>query len=329
MEKSKKSIGSILSEYGAFLALILLVVVISIISPEFRTADNFLSLLRQTTFNGLIAFGMTCVILSDGIDLSVGSTFALSAIICAEMIIHNVPAILAIAASLLVGTLLGAISGILVTKGRLQPFIATLITMTAYRGISMIITDGKPISRLASSIESEKGAFLFKALGKGNLEFGPADKPWFAIPIPVIILIVTLIIFWFILHKTTFGRRVYATGSNAKCANLVGVNTSKTKISVYAISGFLSALAGLIMISRLDSAQPTLGSGYELDAIAAVALGGTSMSGGRGKIIGTFAGVLIIGVLNNGMNILGVNSYYQEVIKAIVILVAVLSDRKR
>lgn len=329
MEKSKKSIGSILSEYGAFLALILLVVVISIISPEFRTADNFLSLLRQTTFNGLIAFGMTCVILSDGIDLSVGSTFALSAIICAEMIIHNVPAILAIAASLLVGTLLGAISGILVTKGRLQPFIATLITMTAYRGISMIITDGKPISRLASSIESEKGAFLFKSLGKGNLEFGPADKPWFAIPIPVIILIVTLIIFWFILHKTTFGRRVYATGSNAKCANLVGVNTSKTKISVYAISGFLSALAGLIMISRLDSAQPTLGSGYELDAIAAVALGGTSMSGGRGKIIGTFAGVLIIGVLNNGMNILGVNSYYQEVIKAIVILVAVLSDRKR
>ena len=302
---------------------------ISIISPEFRTADNFLSLLRQTTFNGLIAFGMTCVILSDGIDLSVGSTFALSAIICAEMIIHNVPAFLAIAASLLVGTLLGAISGILVTKGRLQPFIATLITMTAYRGISMIITDGKPISRLASSIENEKGAFLFKALGKGNLEFGPADKPWFAIPIPVIILIVTLIIFWFILHKTTFGRRVYATGSNAKCANLVGVNTSKTKISVYAISGFLSALAGLIMISRLDSAQPTLGSGYELDAIAAVALGGTSMSGGRGKIIGTFAGVLIIGVLNNGMNILGVNSYYQEVIKAIVILVAVLSDRKR
>lgn len=329
MEKSKKSIGSILSEYGAFLALLLLVLVISIISPEFRTADNFLSLLRQTTFNGLIAFGMTCVILSDGIDLSVGSTFALSAIICAEMIIHNVPAFLAIAASLLVGTLLGAISGILVTKGRLQPFIATLITMTAYRGISMIITDGKPISRLASSIESEKGAFLFKTLGKGNLEFGPADKPWFAIPIPVIILIVTLIIFWFILHKTTFGRRVYATGSNAKCANLVGVNTSKTKISVYAISGFLSALAGLIMISRLDSAQPTLGSGYELDAIAAVALGGTSMSGGRGKIIGTFAGVLIIGVLNNGMNILGVNSYYQEVIKAIVILVAVLSDRKR
>lgn len=329
MEKSKKSIGSLIGEYGAFLALVLLVIIISVVSPEFRTVNNFLSLLRQASFNGLIAFGMTCVILSDGIDLSVGSTFALSAIICAEMLIKGVPSIIAILAALVVGTALGVISGILVTKGRLQPFIATLITMTAYRGLAMIITDGKPVSKLAASIDSKSGAFLFKALGKGNLEFGPSSNPWFSIPIPVIILVIALVVFWFILHKTTFGRRVYATGSNAKCANLVGVNTSKTKISVYAILGFLSALAGLIMISRLDSAQPTLGSGYELDAIAAVALGGTSMSGGRGKIIGTFAGVLIIAVLNNGMNILGVNSYYQDVIKAIVILVAVLSDRKR
>lgn len=329
MEKSKKSIGAIIGEFGAYIALVLLVIVISCISPEFRTASNFLNLLRQASFNGLIAFGMTCVILSDGIDLSVGSTFALSAIICAEMLIHGIPAPIAILAALVVGTVLGTVSGILVTKGRLQPFIATLITMTAYRGLALIITDGKPISRLAASVESESGAFLFKVLGKGNIEFGPAENPWFSIPIPVIILVVTLIVFWFILQKTTFGRRIYATGSNAKCANLVGVNTSKTKIAVYAISGFLSALAGLIMISRLDSAQPTLGDGYELDAIAAVALGGTSMSGGRGKIMGTFAGVLIIAVLNNGMNILGVNSYYQEVIKAIVILVAVLSDRKR
>lgn len=329
MNKSKKNIGALIGEYGAFLALLLLVIVISIVSPEFRTASNFLNLLRQASFNGLIAFGMTCVILSDGIDLSVGSTFALSAIICAELIVYGVPTGAAMLISLLVGTLLGVISGVLVTKGRLQPFIATLITMTAYRGLSMIITDGKPISRLVASIETEGGQFLFKAVGKGNLEFGPAANPWFSIPIPVIILLVALAIFWFVLHKTTFGRKIYATGSNAKCANLVGVNTSMTKIAVYAISGFMAALAGLIMISRLDSAQPTLGDGFELDAIAAVALGGTSMSGGRGKIIGTFAGVLIIAVLNNGLNILGVGSYYQEVIKAIVILVAVLSDRKR
>ena len=321
MEKNKKSIGAFIGEYGAFLALVLLVIVISCVSPEFRTASNFLNLLRQASFNGLIAFGMTRVILSDGIDLSVGSTFALSAIICAELIMNGVPAGLAILVALLAGTALGVVSGVLVTKGRLQPFIATLITMTAYRGLALIITNGKPISRLASSIESESGSFLFKVLGKGNLVFGPNEM--FSIPIPAIILVVALLIFYFVLHHTTFGRRIYATGSNAKCANLVGVNTKKVKISVYAISGFMSALAGLIMISRVDSAQPTLGDGYELDAIAAVALGGTSMSGGRGKIVGTLAGVLIIAVLNNGLNILGVSTYYQEVSKAIVILVAV------
>ena len=327
MEKNKKKISAFLGEYGAFVALVLLVVVISCVSPEFRTASNFLNLLRQATFNGLIAFGMTCVILSDGIDLSVGSTFALSAIICAELIMTGFAAPLAILISLIAGTLLGVISGLLVTKGRLQPFIATLITMTAYRGLALIITGGKPISRIADTIEGAGGKFLFKVLGKGNLVFGPNDMV--KIPIPAIILVVALAVFYFVLHHTTFGRRIYATGSNAKCANLVGVNTSKTKISVYAISGFMAALAGLIMISRVDSAQPTLGEGYELDAIAAVALGGTSMSGGRGKIMGTLAGVLIIAVLNNGLNILEVSTYYQEVIKAIVILVAVLSDRKR
>jgi ribose transport system permease protein len=281
-------------------------------------------LLRQATFNGLIAFGMTCVILADGIDLSVGSTFALSAIICAELIMAGVPAPLAILIALVAGVLLGLVSGFLVAKGRLQPFIATLITMTAYRGIAMILTDGKPISRLSANIKDESGATLFKLLGKGNISLG-----FINIPIPAIIFVVALIAFWFMLTKTTFGRKIYATGSNAKCANLVGVNVAKTKMIVYSISGFMSALAGLIMISRLDSAQPVLGQGYELDAIAAVALGGTSMSGGRGKIMGTFAGVLIIAVLNNGLNILGVSTYYQDVIKAIVILIAVLSDRKR
>lgn len=327
MEKNKKSFGVYVSEYAAFIALALLAVVLSLISPEFRTASNFLNLLRQATFNGLIAFGMTCVILSDGIDLSVGSTFALSAIICAELLVSGIPVWVAVCIALTVGMLLGVVSGILVTKGRLQPFIATLITMTAYRGLAMILTEGKPISRLAASIESEQGTFFFKMLGKGSIVFGPDDL--IRIPIPAVILVLALLIFWFVLTKTTFGRKIYATGSNAKCANLVGVNTAKIKIMVYAISGFMAALAGLLMISRVDSAQPTLGEGFELDAIAAVALGGTSMSGGRGKIGGTFAGVLMIAVLNNGLNILGVSTYYQEVIKAVVILIAVLSDRKR
>lgn len=324
MENNKKSLGSFLSEYAAYIALIVLAIVLCAVSPEFRTASNFLNLMRQATFNGLIAFGMTCVILSDGIDLSVGSTFALSAIICAEMLVGGIAAPLAILAALVVGTLLGVVSGVLVTKGRLQPFIATLITMTAYRGFAMILTDGKPISKLKASIESEFGAKLFETLGKGSIPLGPID-----FPVPVIIMLVSLAIFWFVLHKTTFGRKLYATGSNIKCANLVGVDTTKTKIIVYAVSGFMAALAGLIMISRVDSAQSILGEGYELDAIAAVALGGTSMSGGRGKIMGTFAGVLIIAVLNNGMNIMGINTYYQSVVKALVILIAVLADRKR
>ena len=325
MKLGNKNIGALLSEYAAFLALVLLATVLGAISPEFRQISNLLNLLRQAAFNGLIAIGMTCVILSDGIDLSVGSVFALAAIICAKLLTSGVAAPLAILAALVIGTLLGLVSGILVAKFRLQAFIATLITMTAYRGLAMIITDGKPISRLAASVESDGGAFLFKALGKGNLLIAETVK----IPLPAIILVVFFALFFFVLNKTTFGRRIYATGSNAVCAKLVGVDTVKIKMSVYAISGFLAALAGLMMISRVDSAQPTLGDGYELDAIAAVALGGTSMSGGRGKITGTIAGVLIIAVLNNGLNILGVTSYYQDVIKAIVILVAVLSDRKR
>ena len=323
MIKNKKNVGSILGEYGAFIALARLVVVLSVIEPSFRAPSNLMNLLRQASFNGLIAFGMTLVILSDGIDLSVGSVFALSAIICAELLVSGMPAVLAVLIALVVGTALGAISGLLVTKGRLQPFIATLITMTAYRGVAKIITDGKPISQLANSASS--GEFFFKAMGKGSVLIAETIK----IPIPAIILVLAFLIVYFVLNKTTFGRRIYATGSNAKCANLVGVNTARIKIACYSISGFLSALAGLLMISRLDSAQPTLGSGYELDAIAAVALGGTSMSGGRGKITGTIAGVLIIAVLNNGLNIMNVSSYYQEVIKAVVILVAVLSDRKR
>ena len=254
--KNKKNVGAILGEYGAFIALALLVLVLSVTEPSFRTPSNLMNLLRQASFNGLIAFGMTLVILSDGIDLSVGSTFALSAIICAELLMSGMPAFVAIVLALIVGTLLGAVSGLLITKGRLQPFIATLITMTAYRGMAQIITDGKPISQLANN--TSRGAFLFKAMGKGNVLLFETIK----IPIPVIILVVAFAAVYFVLNKTTFGRRIYATGSNAKCANLVGVNTVNIKIACYAISGFLSALAGLLMISRLDSAQPTLADGY-------------------------------------------------------------------
>lgn len=323
MKLDTKKSNTKISDYAVFIALILLVAAMMIFADGFATSSNLLNLLRQAAFNGLIAFGMTLVILSDGIDLSVGSVFALAAIICAELIMTGMNTVLAVLISLVAGTVLGLVSGFLVAKCRLQAFIATLITMTAYRGVAYIITDGRPISRLAESAAS--GAFFFKALGKGNLLLFETIK----IPIPALILILVFLAVWFILTKTTFGRRIYATGSNAKCAKLVGVDTAKIKMACYGISGFLAALAGLMMCSRLNSAQPTFGTGYELDAIAATALGGTSMAGGRGKITGTIAGVLIIAVLNNGLNIMDVSSYYQQVIKAVVILVAVLSDRKR
>jgi ribose transport system permease protein len=313
MKEKKQKWFNYMGDYGALISLVFIVVLISIISPEFRTSGNFLSLLRQSSINGFIAFGMTFVILTGAIDLSVGSVLALSAALCAGMITSGVPAGIAMPASLLIGAFLGLISGMLVARGRLQPFIATLITMTVYRGLTMIYTNGKPISRLGESL-------LLKSIGKGDA---------FGIPVPVILLILMFLLFLFLLTKTTFGRYIYAIGSNWKAAELAGVNIRKTKIIAYVISGTMAALSGLILLSRLNSAQPTLGSGYELDAIAAVALGGTSMSGGRGKIYGTFIGVLIIAVLNNSLNILGVSSYYQDVIKGLVILTAVLSDRKR
>lgn len=303
---NKKKAANYIQDLGALIALVLLIVVIGAISPEFRTVGNFLSLLRQSSINGLIAFGMTCVILTGGIDLSVGSVLALTTALCAGFISGGMPVGLAMILALVIGTGFGCISGFLVTKGRLQPFIATLITMTVFRGLTMIYMDGKPISNLGDS-------FTLKVVGKGN---------FYHIPIPVILFLLIFVIFLFVLQKTTFGRHIYATGSNAKAANLAGVNIDCTKLAAYAISG-------LILLSRLGSAQPTLGEGYELDAIAAVALGGTSMNGGRGKIWGTFIGVLIIAVLNNGLNILGVSSYYQDVVKGIVILIAVLSDRRR
>ena len=279
----KKDFMSKVQDLGALIALIGLVIIISAISPQFRTIDNFMSLVRQSSINGFIAFGMTCVILTGGIDLSVGSVLALTTAFCAAFIKGGMPTGIAMLLALVIGTLFGCISGILVTKGRLQPFIATLITMTAFRGITMIFMNGKPISGLGSSP-------LLKFVGKGSV---------LGIPFPVI------------------------------SAKLAGVNIDRTKLCAYAISGCMAALSGLILLSRLNSAQPTLGDGYELDAIASVALGGTSMNGGRGRIWGTFVGVLIIAVLNNGLNILGVSSYYQSVVKAVVILIAVLSDRKR
>ncbi|MGD1816344.1 MAG: ABC transporter permease subunit [Pleomorphochaeta sp.] len=311
MNKLKKV--NVIQNYGSQIALVLLLIVLSIISPNFRTVHNILSLLRQSSVNGLIAFGMTVVILTGGIDLSVGSVLALTALLGAGMIKNGIAAPLVILIVLLLGVLLGFFNGLMVVNGNIQPFIATLVSMTAYRGLSMIYCNGRPISGLGSSD-------FFMAIGNGK---------FLGIPVPIWIMLVIFAIFLFFLQKTTLGRGIYATGSNSNSAALAGISIPKIKYLVYIASGFASALAGLILVSRLGSAQPTLGSGYELDAIAAVAVGGTSMAGGRGKIVGTLTGVIIIAALNNGMNIIGISSYYQQVVKALVILLAVLSDSKR
>ena len=229
-----------IQDYGSFIALILLVIVISAISPDFRTVNNFLSLLRQSAINGLIAFGMTCIILTGGIDLSVGSILALTSIICAHTIKLGLPAPLAMITALIFGIILGTISGLMVTKSRLQPFIATLITMTGYRGLTMIISGGKPISRLGNNV-------ILNQIGKGS---------FLGIPIPVWILLIFFALFLFILKKTVLGREIYATGSNAKAAELAGININKIKLMVYAVSGFMSALSGLIYNSGYTMKDP-------------------------------------------------------------------------
>lgn len=304
-------------EYGALIALVILIVVMSLISPQFRTFSNFLTLLRQASVNGLIAFGMTLVILTGGIDLSVGSTLGLTGALFAGLIVNvGMPIPLAVIVALIFGLLLGLVSGFLVGKAKLQPFIATLITLTVYRGFTLIYTNGRPISNLTA--DEYVGSDFLTFIGRGAI---------LGIPVPVIILFFAFILFYLLLNKSVLGRKIYAVGSNERAAQLSGINIDRIKLFVYSISGLTSTLAALILVSRLNSAQPTLGTGYELDAIAATAIGGTSMTGGRGKISGTLLGILIIAVLSNGMNILGISSYYQDVVKGIVILLAVLVDR--
>ncbi len=301
-----------LSNLGVYLTLIILLIIFSILSSNFLTVGNMMNLLRQIAINGLIAVGMTMVITTGGIDLSVGSILGLSAMVSAFLMVNGLPAIFAILICLLLGMLLGAVNGYIISKYKLQAFIVTLATMTTFRGMTYVISDGKPISNI-----SQNAFFTF--IGKGDI---------LGIPIPIFIFFIIFGIAYIIMNKTVFGRNIYATGGNEKAAELSGVNVEKTHIKVYVISGFLAALAGLILISRLNSAQPTLGDGYELDAIAAVVIGGTSLTGGRGKISGTLIGILILGVISNGLNIIGVSSFYQEIVKGLIILIAVFLDRK-
>lgn len=312
LSKTKTS-KDLLQKLGPLFGLLLIVVIISIMSPSFLTANNIFNVLRQVSISALIAFGMTFVILTGGIDLSVGSTLALTGAVAAGLLSSGVDPIIAMAVALILGLILGAINGVIIAKGKVAPFIATLATMTIYRGITLVYMDGKPISGLGDHAS-------FQMFGKGY---------FLGIPVPVVTMVIAFFVLYFILRKTTFGRRVYAVGGNEEASRLSGINVNRITIAVYALTGMLAALAALILTSRLNSAQPTAGESYELDAIAAVVLGGTSLTGGRGWIVGTLIGALIIGVLNNGLNLIGVSSFYQQVVKGLVILFAVLLDRKK
>lgn len=303
-----------LIEQKSLIALLFLVVVVSFLNPNFFTVDNLLNILRQTSVNAIIAVGMTLVILTAGIDLSVGSVLALCGAFAATLVAMEVPVLVAVPTALLAGAALGAISGIIIAKGKVQAFIATLVTMTLLRGVTMVYTDGRPISTGFTDT-----ADTFAWFGTGYA---------LGIPVPVWLMVVVFAGAWYLLNHTRFGRYVYAVGGNESATRLSGINVDRVKIGVYAICGLLAALAGIIVTSRLSSAQPTAGMGYELDAIAAVVLGGTSLMGGKGRIMGTLIGALIIGFLNNALNLLDVSSYYQMIAKAVVILLAVLVDYK-
>jgi ribose transport system permease protein len=284
---------------------------LAFLSPNFLTVSNSFDVMRQVSINAVIAFGMTLSILLGGIDLSVGSILALSSVLAAMAMKGGYGAGPAAGIAILAGAAMGSLNGAVIAKGNVAPFIATLGTMTLLRGAALVISNGSPISGFSSD--------FFSLLGGGYVAR--------LVPVPVVLMLVMFAVFWFVLARTVFGRHVYATGGNAEAAKLSGVNTDRVQILVYTVSGAMAALAGVILTSRLDSAQPTAGAGYELDAITAVVLGGTSLSGGRGWIFGTLVGALLIGVLNNGLNLMGVSAFYQQIVKGSVILLAVLLDR--
>ena len=300
---------------GIALALVAETALFALLSPHFLTTDNLLNISLQTSITAIIAAGMTFVILTGGIDLSVGSLVALVGIVATLVVRSLAPPAWGMAAALAVGLIAGAASGYLaglsITRFRITPFIATLALMTVWRGLAFIVTEGRPIWELPPE---------FTTLGGGR---------WAGVPVPTLLMALVFIGAHVTLMHTRFGRHVYAVGGNIEAARLAGIKTHRVLVQVYVLCGALTALSGILLASRLSSGQPNAGLMYELDVIAAVVVGGASLSGGRGSIIGTFIGSMLIGVLRNGLNLLDVGSYVQQVIVGAVILLAVMSDKSR
>ncbi len=295
-------------QFGTLSGLIALCIVLWILTPHFMTVSNLLNVAQQTTLVAIIAVGMTFVIITGGIDLSVGSALAFSGVAMATLLQKGVPLGIALLAGLGAGLLCGLINGLLITIGRLPPFIATLGMMSVARGAALVFTGGRPVSGFSDT---------FRQIAVGEI---------FHIPAPVIIMLAVYLIAHFVLTKTKLGRYTYAIGGNEEATILSGVNVRLYKTMVYGLCGMLSGLAAIILTARLNSAQPIAGMMYELDAIAATVIGGTSLTGGEGTIFGTLIGALIIGVLRNGLNLLDISSFVQQIVIGAVIIVAVLFD---
>ncbi|RKL67293.1 ribose ABC transporter permease [Salipaludibacillus neizhouensis] len=307
----KKRSKIIFDRLGMLIVLLLLIGIMSIFAPSFTDPGNIMNILKQSSITAILAAGMTVVILTGGIDLSVGSILALSGVVSVMLSNAGVPVPVAMAAGVAVGYAAGAINGYFTAVPKLPAFIVTLGSMTYVRGLAYVITGGYPVVLISEN---------FKFIGAGY---------FLGVPTPVYVMTIVYIIMFIVLKYTLFGRHIYAVGGNEEASRLTGIKVERTLIHAYSISGLLAGLAGVVMASRLYSGQPMVGVASELDAIAAVILGGTSFVGGRGRIQGTIIGVFIIAVLTNGMTLLNVDYYWQQVVMGVVIILAVLLDRIR
>ena len=312
MSAEKKSLQLFrfgLRDMGTLLGLVILCVVFASMTDVFMTHRNLINILQQSSINACIAIGMTLVIISGGIDLSVGPIAALAAVLSATLLVAGYPVVVVIGAALLIGVLCGLINGSLIAYAGLQPFIATLGTLSVFRAVALIYTGGTPVLGLPAE---------FRTLITSQI--------WI-FPVPVVIVAVLGVVAWVMLAKTPIGEYILAVGGNEEAARISGVPIARTKITAYVISGFLAALAAVILIARLGAAEPTLGNLWELEAIAAAAIGGASLMGGKGSIVGTILGAIVLGAMRNGLTLLNVQAFYQLLATGIIIILAMLVDR--
>lgn len=308
--ENKKSTAALLSEYFIFVIFIALVIVLTIMKPSFISPKNLANIMKQASINGILAFGMMFVIISGGFDMSVGSTVAFTGILAALLGRGQWPLIVPLLVAMTAGLAVGILNGVGIAIGDLPPFIMTLGTQTGIRGLALLICNGKPVTGISEGYRKVAASTIF------------------GVPTLAVFLLIVIVISTFVASKTVYGRRVYACGGNVQAARVAGINTNLIRISTFAIAGLLAGLCGFLMTSRVTIGQPTAAESYELDAITACVVGGVSMSGGVGKPWGVIVGTLLITVIANGLDILGVSSHWQKIVKGLIIVLAVLIDVK-